>query len=178
LDRTDFRNGPSRPDVTSYAGRHARDGSMYAEQRAAHFYNLKVNQNYFEHQRTTNQTRPERHQPAPEKSAPAVQRESRRPDLHPAPAARTPERTPAQTPARQPARLELRHGFNVGVPVSKPDHQVRRSYEQAPQRDDSTMRNRMREAGRETLRPHAGPERPQAQELNRPAPERSRGLDR
>jgi hypothetical protein len=173
LDPTDFRSGPSRPDVTNYAGRLSRDGSMFSEQRAAHNLNQKLNQSWFEHQRNTT-ARPERHQPAPEKSAPAAQRESRRTDLHPAPAARTPDLTPAQTPQRQQARLELRHGFNAGVPVSKPDHQVRRSYE----RDDSTMRNRMREAGRETLRPHAGPERPQAQELNRPAPERSRGLDR
>ena len=169
------RNGPSRPATMDYVGRLSDDGGMFAQQRSAHYRNQKLNRNYFEHQRS-NGAQPERHQLAPEKSVPATQRESRRTDLHPAPAARTPERTPAQTPERQQARLELRHGFNAGVPVSKPDHQVRRSYEQ-PQRE-SAARNQMREAARETLRRHNGPERPEPRELNRPAPEKARGLER
>jgi hypothetical protein len=177
LDRTDFRNGPSRPDVTNYAGRLSRDGSMFSEQRAAHNLNQKLNHSWFEHQRSAGERpAPQRHQPAPESYAPVKPRENHRTDLHPAPAARTPPRTPAQTPERQQARLELRHGFNAGAPVSRPENQVRRSVEQAPQRDDR-MRGQMRDAARETLRPHNGPERPAAHEFNRPAPA-SRGLER
>jgi hypothetical protein len=150
LDRTDFRNGPSRPDVTTYAGRLARSGDMFSEQRAAYHYNLKVNQSWYAQQRDGD-ARPERRQFAPEKAA----------------------------PERQQARIELRHGFNAGVPVSEPRHQVRRSYEQAPQRNDSEARNRMREAARETLHRQNGPARPAPHELNRPAaPERPRGLER
>jgi hypothetical protein len=171
LDRTDFRNGPSRPDVATYAGRLSRSGDMFSEQRAAYHYNLKVNQSWYAQQRDGD-ARSERRQFAPEKTEPEKQRETRRADLRPAPA-RAPEKA---APERQQARIELRHGFNAGVPVSEPRHQVRRSYEQAPQRNDSEARSQMREAARETLRPH-GPERPEAQELNR-APERPRGLER
>jgi hypothetical protein len=173
LDRTDFRNGPSRPASIDYPGRLSTDGGdMFSQQRTGHYRNLKINRDWFEHQRS-NGAAPERHQPAPEKAAPEKQRENRRADLHP-----PPERAPAAAaPEREQVRIELRHGFNPGVPVSRPENQVRRSYDQQPQRDNSATRNQMREAARETLRRNESPARPEARELNR-APETARGLER
>jgi hypothetical protein len=164
------RSGPSRPASMNYPGRLSADsGDMFSQQRAAHYRNQTLNRSYFEHQRN-NGAQPER---APEKSALQQQRETPRADLRPAPA----RAANTDAPQRQ-ARIELHAGFNAGVPVSRPDNQVRRSYEQQPQRSDSEARSQMREAARETLRPHAGPERPEARELNRPAPEKARGLER
>jgi hypothetical protein len=162
------RNEPGRPDVTNYAGRHARDGSMHSEQRAAHNYNLKLNQNWYAHQRNVNAgPGPERHQPPPEKSL-HPPRESRRADLHPAPA-RAPEKA---APEPRQARIELRHGFNKTVEPSKPENQVRRDYSRQP----SAVEKRFGKTARETLRHEAEPVR--SLELNRPAPDRARGLER
>jgi hypothetical protein len=187
VDRADFRPEPSRPNPMDYKGRLFRGGDMdmQSQQRAAHHYNLKVNEKYFEHQRDNTRARPERHQPAPARAAagPSTQRETPR-DLRPE-AGRAPQRAanapaPERQPARQEVRIALRQGFNADLKPPEPKNQVRRSYvEPQPERNapGREMRNEMRAAARETLRPALAPERPQmTPEVNRPAP--SRGLER